>query len=300
MPTTNKTVGYATGVASAVLMGLMGIYVRNIESDGQTIAFARLGGGLVFLAAFMLATGALRGIARVRFSVFLPLSGFMMAANVLCYINAIGSTTLANAAFILYLAPLIAAGLAAFLPGERFGRGNALLLMLSFLGFVLLTGLQLSADVSYWQGYAWGLGAAVCYALFIVFNRKIPEAVPPLVRSLHQFFFGALLLVPFLEGSVLRSLTPSDIVWLTGVGLVQGFVALSLLVIAIRHLRAVEYGTISYLEPLTAAVIGYALYAEHLTTLQVAGCTVILLAGMLQLRSSRRPTKPVHRPGPVG
>lgn len=278
----NKYIGFSTGVSSAIIMGTMGIFVRNIPLDGIIIASARLGIGLIFLSTFLFFGKGYKSINFSNISIYVVLSGIMMATNILFYIKAISLTSLANAAFILYLAPVIAVILAYFLLSESIGSKKLILLISSFAGFALLMSNGVSGNAENMEGNMYSLAAAFCYGLFIVFNRKIPEKVAPLERSLFQFIFGTMTLLPFVVFLDI-TMTLRDAYWLTGVGLFQGCIALTLLVVSIRYLRAVEYGTISYLEPLTAALIGFFIYSEKLIFSQVAGCGIILISGFLLL-----------------
>ena len=278
----NKSIGFSTGISSAIIMGTMGLFVRNIPLDGVIIAFARLGIGLIFLSIILIFIKGYKSIRFKNISIYVILSGVMMAANILFYINAISLTSLANAAFILYLAPIIATILAYFILGESVGIIKLSLLILSFSGFALLMYSELSGDLNNIEGNIYGLAAAFCYGLFIVFNRKIPEKIMPLERTLFQFIFGTILLLPFVVFLDLN-ITLRDAYWLVGVGLFQGFIALTLFVVSIRFLKTIEYGTISYLEPLTATLIGFFIYSENMTFFQIIGCSIILIAGFLLL-----------------
>ena len=267
---------------ASILMGSIGVFIRNISSNGFIITFVRFGLGLVFLIGFLFIKKEIKTLKITKISYSLLSSGILMAVVSLCYINAVNSTSLSNAAFLLYLAPLIAVGIAAILLKEKFTLLNGGLLCLAFLGFLFLMEFSFSLNLAESKGYLWGIGSAIGYALYIVFNRKIPEEMPALTRSFYQFLFGSITMLPFLDASILN-VTPKDMYWLVGIGFFQGFLALSLLIFAIKHLKAVEYGTISYIEPLVASLIGVVLYSESLTFLQFAGCAIILSGGMIQV-----------------
>ena len=209
-----------------------------------------------------------------------------MAAGILCYMNAINSTSLAIAVFLLYLAPLIAVGIASILLKEQFTLLNGGLLCLSFVGFLFLMEFNFSLNINESKGYLWGVGAAIFYALYIVFNRKIPIEIPASTRSFYQFLFGAVTMLPFLDASIL-SVSQKDFCWLIAVGFFQGFLALSLLIVAVKHLKAVEYGTISYIEPLVASLVGFVLYSESLTLFQIVGCIIVFSGGMIQVVTTK-------------
>ena len=74
-----------------------------------------------------------------------------------------------------------------------------------------------------------------------------------------------------------------DLRWLIAAGFFQGFMALTLVIFAIRHLTAYEYGLLSYLEPVTATLVGVTIYAEPLTPLQALGGILIVLSGIAQI-----------------
>jgi len=281
-----KIIGYAAAIMSVMLTGAMGIFVRNISLDGSIITFARFGLGLIFLFFFLILKKELRTVKITKFSYPLLFTGFLMAMVSLCYVNAINSTSLANAAFLLYLAPLIAVGLAAVFLKEKFTLLNGGFLCLAFLGFLFFLEFKFSLNMDESKGFLWGIGSAITYALYIVFNRKIPTEIPALTRSFYQLLFGAITMLPFLDASI-QSVTLKDVNWLMAIGLFQGFLAISLFTFAVKHLKTVEYGTVSYVEPLIASLIGVFLYSESLTVFQFIGCVIIFSGGIIQVVTTK-------------
>ena len=281
-----KIIGYAAAVMSVMLTGAMGIFVRNISLDGSIITFARLGLGLIFLIFFLILKKEIKTVKITKFSYSLLFTGILMAMVSLCYINAINSTSLVNAAFLLYLAPLIAVGIAAVLLKEKFTLLNGALLCLAFLGFLFFLEFKFSLNMDESKGFLWGIGSAITYALYIVFNRKIPAQIPALTRSFYQLLFGAVTMFPFLDASI-QNVTLKDVNWLMAIGLFQGFLAISLFTFAVKHLKTVEYGTVSYIEPLIASLIGVFLYSESLTLSQFIGCTIIFSGGIIQVVTTK-------------
>jgi len=277
-----KIIGYTAAITSVMLMSPLGVFVRNISANEYIVTFARLSIGLVFLVCFLYWKKATNHIKLSKYPYPLLVTGILMAMAILCYTNAINSTTLANAVFLLYLGPLLAVGISAILLREKFTLLNAGILFLAFLGFLFLLEFNVPSSMQESTGYLWGVGAAICYALFIVLNRKIPDEIPVLTRTFYQLLFGAMTMLPFLDVSIF-SMTINDIYWLIAIGFFQGFLAISLAILAIKHLKTIEYGTISYIEPLMAALIGYALYSENLTLLQLIGCAVVIFGGLLQM-----------------
>ncbi len=279
----SKTIGYSAAIISTVLLGSVGIFVRNIEVDEYVITVARLGIGFLFLIIFLLPKNNIPKLKLKNFSFPLISTGILLALTMLFYMKAISSTSLANAVFLLYLGPLLATGLTAIFLKEKFTYLNVGLLSLAFLGFLFLIEFKFSFNFSNSQGFLWGIGSAIFYALYIVLNRIIPSDINSMTRSFYQFLFGLIIMLPFLFTTTNLSITIKDVYWLTGIAFFQGFLAITLIILAIKNLKAIEYGTISYVEPLVASLIGFILYNEKLTMLQLIGCAIVFTGGLIQV-----------------
>lgn len=281
LKTRGKGFAYGAAISAAVLIASLGIFVRNISADALIIAVARLSLGFVFLFGYLGLTRNLRA-AKVSFSPYLVASGLSLGLCVWFYIKAIAHTSLANAVFLLYLGPLLAVVIAYFLLREKIALPSLLLMSLAFVGCLFVVQFDFSFSREDALGYVYGLLSALCYALIIVTNRKIPAQVPPLGRSFYQLLIAALSLIPFLAGHKIH-VSLQDLPWLLALGFFPGFLGLTLMIFAIRHLTAYEYGILSYLEPVTATAIGVTVYAEPMSLLQVLGGSIIILSGLVQL-----------------
>ena len=60
------------------------------------------------------------------------------------------------------------------------------------------------------------------------------------------------------------------------------------MITAIQLLEVHEYGTISYLEPMVATLLGVLVYAETVSFWQAIGCLMILVAGVKQVCLARK------------
>jgi drug/metabolite transporter (DMT)-like permease len=285
-----KLLGYLLASLSSSLMASLGVFVRNISANELTIAICRFGLGFLFLCLYLSISQKIQYLRNSQFSFWSILSGIALAIGIVFYIKAMGTTSLANAVFLLYLGPLIATGGAAIWLGEKLTAVKVGLIGLAFLGCLLILDFKVSFPSVNAQGYGWGILSAFCYALFIVANQKISPLVPSLTRSFYQLLFGTLALIPFL---ILTDtdieLVQTDWYWLIGVGFFQGFLALTLAIAALQRLAAYEYGMIAYLEPLIATLIGWFVYAESVSLGQALGCAMILVAGLAQVLFSRTP-----------
>ena len=283
-----KIIGFSAESIAAILMASLGLFVRHISVDIQIIAFARLGIGFLLLFIQVILSKQLHHIKQTKLSAPLVLSGIFLTLAILSYIKAIKSTTLINAVFLLYLAPIIAMVLAAIWLKEQLKLENFLLVVLAFGGFLLILDFQISWNWRDYLGYFWGIFAAISYSLFIIFNRKIDSKIPTSIRSLHQLFWGMMTLLPFMLWTKIEWVYPPDLYWLLGVGFLHGYLSLTLMITAIQLLEVHEYSTISYLEPMVATLLGVLVYAETVSFWQAVGCLMILIAGVKQVFLSRK------------
>ncbi len=281
---TETAQAYLAAALAAALMGLMGLMVRWIPLPPEAIALTRFGLGWLLLVGFL--TWRQPGILlRLQFSPYAALSGLWLGLCCLCYFKAVLLTSLGTAAILLYLGPLLAALLALALLGERLSWLGSLLLGLAFCGCLLIFGNQMEFGAASRQGNLLALLSAVFYAGFILCNRLTAPTVTPLVRAFHQLLTAALTLVPWVLSSLGQAPPPAPGGWLLLLGaiaLLQGFGAILLTARAMKALQAYQFGTVSYLEPVIAVVVGLSLYGETLGAAQAFGALLILGASVGQ------------------
>jgi drug/metabolite transporter (DMT)-like permease len=214
-------------------------------------------------------------------------SGVMMPLFVICYIKAVLSGPITNAAFLLYLGPLIASSLAALWLREGFNRISGLLLGGALLGTLFITEFRLPNDPDQAESLVFGLLSGLFYGLFLLLNnRKIQGETSRLTATVIQFTVATLFMIPIAAAAGMH-ITRADWPWLIGIGVIHGFLALTLVIASLGHLKTVEYGTLSYGEPVMAAILGVAAYGEHISALQIVGCLLVLVAGIARVVARR-------------
>lgn len=280
-----KLVWYLAAAVGTFIMATLGVFVRHV-SDGNelVIALGRFSIGFLCLAglrALRKENGDRAASFRITWS--LIGSGVFLALFVVCYFKAVLSGTLANAAFLLYLGPLIASSLAAVWLGEGFDRRSGLLLGVALLGTLFITEFRLPDDADQMDGLVFGFLSGFFYGLFLLFNSsKIQGQGMRSASTFYQLVIASLVLAPVVAVTGI-DLTLSDIPWIAAVGVLHGFLALTLVITALGHLKTIEYSTISYGEPVMAALLGVGLYHESISLLQIVGCLCVLAAGITRV-----------------
>lgn len=272
-------------VIAAVLMGVLGFFVRETHCSAQGCSFARFIIGLVLIIPLVCCHKA-PGAGRLPFSLPAVLSGAGISLCILFYFLAITQISVGIAALLLYTGPVFAAVGESLLRRSLPPRRDVLLMLASAAGIVLVTicaGAPAADQVQEPMGYAYGLLSGVCYAAYILLNRQIPGHISLAVRTFWQFAAGSLvLLVPLMLTDTPYAGVGTGWPYLLCIGVLQGFAVLLLVAYAVRRLTAIEFGTISYLEPAVAVALGWVVYGESITPGQWCGFALVLGASALQ------------------
>jgi drug/metabolite transporter (DMT)-like permease len=271
--------GITLAILSALFMGTIGVFSKITGLPAETITFFRLFLGAGFLALGLLLTRR-GGLLRRRPSLPVAVNGALLAGFIIFYVQAMNLTSMANAIMLVYLAPVAASVFAHFRMGERLSGAGWALIGLAMFGFAAM--MEFRLDFAGGGNHAAGLGfaglAMLCYAGFILVNRRMRPEEPVLTRAFHQLLVGALVMLPFVLADP-PSITAANALWLLGTGLVPGFLAITFAVMALSRLPAATFGTLAYFEPLAVVVFGWTIFGEALSPLQLAGCATIMASG---------------------
>ena len=278
-------------------MGTIGAISVYAGVGAETVTFYRLFIGAVLVAVYLLAT-------RQHSKIFMwpgmkvLVTGAFLAGFVMFYILAMDYTSMANAVLVLYLAPVTASVAAHFFLGERLTSASVGLVGFALLGFAMMMefNFNLSGRAEEAIGLAYAFCAMLCYSAFMLTNRSMDDRVHVFSRSGYQMLAGALCMLPLV---LLESEVISGAQWggLIAAGILPGFLAILLAVIALRSLPAATFGTLAYLEPITVVALAWILFDQGLNSLQLAGCALIILAGIAQALLLNRRSEAEEIPG---
>lgn len=127
-------------------------------------------------------------------------------------------------------------------------------------------------------GVGFGLGAAVCWAAYILFGKQVGH-----LHAGHSVALGltmaAITVVPFgvwHAGSAL--LQPEILLYGLGVAAVSSAIPISLEMVALQRLTPAAFGVMASMEPAVAAVMGFLMLDEHLTVMQWLAIGLVMVA----------------------
>jgi drug/metabolite transporter, DME family len=271
-----------TGSVTALLVARAG-------ATPLVIGAARMLVGAVLLLALARASAPLRVDRADRWRCLAV--GVCMAGFQAAYFSAVTMTGIAVAALIaICSAPLLIAVLAAVTLGERLTARVGAALALGVAGTALLTvGPRTVADLStrFVAGVGLALTAGLAYALYVVIAKATLTRTAPLPQAGATFSVAALVLAPVLAGSDVGRQLALGWPWFLYLGAVTTAGAYAMYTIGLRDVPASVAGIVSLVEPLTATLLGVAVFGERLGAAGVLGA--VLLFAALGLLLTREP-----------
>lgn len=202
--------------------------------------------------------------------------GFSIAGMNILFYSALARIPLGLAVALEFLGPL----LIALLHAKR--RLDLLWVLCVILGLGLLLpihqGLQHHLDP---LGILFALGAAACWALYIVVGQR-PTGLSGNHTVCLGMLIGMLCLLPILVFSPhVNALFQADAFLLFSLlAILASALPFSLEMFALRHLSTLTFGTLMSLEPAAATLSGILFLNEHLTWLQAIALALIMLASI--------------------
>ena len=207
--------------------------------------------------------------------------GVVTAGVTMLFMAAVARLPLGTASALEFLGPL---GVAV-----ARGRGARRLLWpgLAAVGVLLLTHpWQGGASLA---GIACALGAAVCWACYILLTQAVGDEVAGLQGLAVSIPVAALVATVVAGPGVIPILTPHLVLVGLGLALLLPVVPFSLEMYALRRLTTAAFGTLMCLEPALALIAGFALLGQVPRAWSLTGIAFVVAAGLGAVRAGARP-----------
>jgi len=209
----------------------------------------------------------------------IAIGGLFFALDLALYNTSILRTSVANATLFGNNMPIVVGLLSWFFFGKRPPLAFWLGLLCAFAGALVIVWADMSRHLSFGSGDAMALGAAACFAVYLMATERVRKTTSTLVFLRLAILSGAIFLfaINLVLGTSLA--IPAGRSWaaLLGLGLVSQLGGYLALTYALGHLPAtVTSITLLAQVPLTA-VLGAWLLAEPLAGAQLLGGALVLV-----------------------
>lgn len=267
-------------IASMVVFGSIGIFVKNIGLPSGEIALYRAVLAAILIGVLLLVTRQKIPFSKIKKEIpYLLLSGFAMGFNWILLFQSYKYTTVSVATLSYYFAPVIVTLACPVLFKEKMGLKQWICFIMSTIGIIIITGVgDLSKGANHIVGIAFGLGAAMLYATVILLNKYIKN-VEGIHRTFLQFIAAIIVLVPyvfFTGGTHLADLSSTGWTSLIIVGLIHSGIAYYLYFSSLKELPGQKAAILSYIDPLVAVIASVTILGEPITLPQILGGVLIL------------------------
>jgi drug/metabolite transporter (DMT)-like permease len=212
--------------------------------------------------------------------------------NNITYFFALANTTVSNAVFTHYTAPLFVALLAPLFIGEKLQKVTLVALPLAAAGMVLivLSGGGLRWGGEHTAGIIAGTASGVAYAVLIVLSRKLSRMLLHHKSVILLLWITAAVTAP-LALSMDHVITPQAGLLLLIGGIAHSTIAPLLYFSALRKVLAQHAAILGYIEPLAAVPLALFFLSEVPSSLSLIGGILILASGYIIIHTAARNDK---------
>jgi DME family drug/metabolite transporter len=197
----------------------------------------------------------------------------------------------AIATILLYSSPAFVTLMAWLVWREPLTRFKILAIVLALAGCVLVAGKEELAGLEMTAGgLVLGLAAAILYGSFSLFGRQVAPRYSPWTVLTYGFGFGALALLPLQFGGVPPlPVVPAAWIWFGGLVIVGTILPFAAYLGGLSRLPVSVASILAASEVVFGSAIGYVVFGEELTLLQMLGGGLVIAGvGLLVFRGQAR------------
>lgn len=275
-----KGIGSIELAVAMLLSGSIGVFVIKSGQSPGNVVFFRCATAFALLIPYCVLSGVFKK-QHLNFKSLLTilLSGVLMITNWVLLFKAFALTSMSWATIVYHINPfLVIIGGAVFLR-QPISREGVLWTCVAFVGLLLVSNVLSDTQGvarSELMGLILVLVASSMYAGTILLTKKLANVPPTLIVCL-QTGIGTVLLAPFLDTNHLPVNTSqwADVITL---GVVHTFILYWLVFSAYQKLDVTTIAVMSFIYPVSAAVLDYLVFGHVFTVMQVVGGVIILLS----------------------
>lgn len=278
----DRAKGVAFAVVSAISFSTLGLFAKLAYSQGMAPAQAlawRFSLASVLLWAILLRNGKFRRPWReYRNTLLLGILGFAPQAGL--YFMTVKYLDPGLASLLLYLYPAFVVAFSYLFIKRKPQLAQIVALVFSSAGCVLTLWTRGSYPLI---GYFFGLAVAITYGAYLVAGEKAMRGIDPVFIVTNLLSSAAVVywIITLATGAFFLPSTPAAIGGVVGIAVVGSVIPIVTLFASIRLIGSSDAALVSTIEPLFTVVLSALIFGERLTSLQLAGGTLILIGVLL-------------------
>ena len=268
---------------SAASFGFLGVPVRFLHDNGFApldITAVRL--FVTTIALVIVALVVDRGLFKVRKRdlLFFILFGFFKLMSDVALFRAQLTIDLSLSTLLQMTAPYYVLVISLFLFRERITLMKILAMLVAFTGCIFVTGVITGGMHSLdFVGVASALISGLFFGLYTIGCKlSSDKGYKPVTTMMYTFLFASLMTIPFANDvKVVESFV--DVHLILGVlslGILMTLIPFFVSTWGVQKLEASKVSLISVMEVITACIVGYFLFDEEMTVLNIIGMSLVV------------------------
>jgi len=287
---------YILVLIAGVSWGLIGVFTKAIDALGFTemqMLFVKgvLATAVLFLITFFKDKSQLKLKNWKDIRYFIGTGVVSFAFFSWAYMKAVNLTSLGVAAVLLYTAPTFVMLFSILLFGEQMTKTKGIVLLMTFTGCILVTGILEGGAAFTWQGIVIGLASGIGYALYSIFGTyAIRGGYGSLTISFYTFLLATIVISFLVEPAAVVSQITEMGQW----PLAISFALLTTVVPYLAYtkglsgLPASKASVTATIEPVVAAVLGIVVFHESVSMLKITGIVLVLSSVVVMSRAEQK------------
>ena len=293
-----KSISYLYIILAAVCWGTTGFFTKTLSAAGFSpveISFMRSGfSAVLFCAVFAAKDRSMFKIMRFRDIRYFLFTGILcLTFYNLTYTKAVNETSLCVAAVLTYTSPAMVLGLSRIFLKEKITGRKSLAVLTTFVGCLFVAGIfeEAGARISA-AGIMYGLLSALSYSAFGIASKIALRKYRSYTINIYTFIFGTLAVLPFINagGVVTRLNTAGLLPFAACYAVITAGAGYMLYTKGLVNAEASQAAVLTTVEPVTAAVLGFAVFHEALTPFKVIGVCCVLASVIIMRDGEKEPS----------
>ena len=285
-----RSKGIALAVITAVMWGIMGIFVRDLSKyqfSNIEISFFRcaLAGAAYFVFLLITKPAALK-INLKGIIICIVYGAVAYSISFVSYSVAVSRIPVGVATVLMFMSPIWVAILGRFMFGEKLEKSKIITIFVCLIGAILVANLIGGGNIKQDAiGILAGVVNGIGVALQILLPKFFAKDYDRDTLLVYGFLGAAVVLLFGMDfGAVaghFAAAPVTNLLWdLFGIGILCTMVANVACVKSTQYVEATTTSILSALEVVVGTLVGFLVFHEHLTILQMIGAVIIVVGAI--------------------
>lgn len=285
-----RSKGIALAVITAVMWGIMGIFVRDLSKyqfSNIEISFFRcaLAGAAYFVFLLITKPEALK-INLKGIIICIVYGAVAYSISFVSYSVAVSRIPVGVATVLMFMSPIWVAILGRFMFGEKLEKSKIITIFVCLIGAILVANLIGGGNIKLDAiGILAGVVNGIGVALQILLPKFFAKDYGRDTLLVYGFLGAAVVLLFGMDfGAVAEHFAAApvtNLLWdLFGIGILCTMVANVACVKSTQYVEATTTSILSALEVVVGTLVGFLVFHEHLTILQMIGAVIIVVGAI--------------------